>query len=310
MARFVLLVLVSFGAYFAAFRYADKPLTDGEMRRLYDQKRALLSTPGSGRVFVLAGSNGRFSHSCKVIEAELHRPCENLSIAAGIGLDFLFASYLPGLRSGDIVYMPLEFEQYEADKARTFSGPDNVILLKQEPALLQSLGWDRSAHAWFYADERYFIRSAVESALAKKGVQRRFTDTSVNSNGDQQGHTAELARAYRASVYKLIQAVPPLDLSARGSFAELVILDFLRAAHAKGVRVIGGLPTTFDDTTIPTGTLAYLQGLYARGGQSFLILPNQSHYPRSCFFDIAYHLNEGCQAEHSKILARELASRL
>ena len=42
-------------------------------------------------------------------------------------------------------------------------------------------------------------------------------------------------------------------------------------------------------------------------GQRFLALDNRSRYPRSCFFDTLYHLNEECQCAHSRAVGRALA---
>ena len=55
------------------------------------------------------------------------------------------------------------------------------------------------------------------------------------------------------------------------------------------------------------GDLAALQTLFARHGESFLVLPNRSQYPLSCFFDTLYHLNEDCQKAHSTQVATALA---
>jgi hypothetical protein len=73
--------------------------------------------------------------------------------------------------------------------------------------------------------------------------------------------------------------------------------------HARGVRVIGGLPTTPDGVQINEPLIAQLRGFFQQHGQDFLVLPNRSQYPLDCFFDSTYHLNEGCQIEHSKQLA-------
>jgi hypothetical protein len=301
--RFIICVASAFMTYFILCAVLSKPLTDGELEALYNMKLGLLKIPGEQRLFILAGSNGRFSHSCAVLSEALHRPCGNLSIAAGLGLDFLFGSYLPGLHRGDTVYMPLEYEQYAMDKASLFGGPDNIILLKHRRDLLARLGLEREIHAVFFADEHYFIEALAETALAESGVRRRFTDASVNAYGDQQGHTEELGEEYAEAISEQHPVIPDLSRQAPGSYAEGVIKGFLHSAREKGVRVIGGLPTTFDDVAIPDGTARYLKQLYESQGQEFLALSNRSQYKRACFFDIAYHLNSRCQTTHSLLLA-------
>ena len=79
--------------------------------------------------------------------------------------------------------------------------------------------------------------------------------------------------------------------------------------HARGVRVIGGLPTTPDGVRINGPLIAQLRGFFQQHGQDFLVLPNRSQYPLDCFFDSLYHLNEGCQAEHSRRIGRAIAEQ-
>jgi hypothetical protein len=55
--------------------------------------------------------------------------------------------------------------------------------------------------------------------------------------------------------------------------------------------------------------VAQLRGFFQQHGQDFLVLPNRSQYPLDCFFDSLYHLNEGCQVEHSKLVGRAIAAQ-
>lgn len=304
------IALGSFLLYFLLSFSISKPLTTGEIERLYAQKIEILRTTSSPRIFILAGSNGRFSHSCAVMHRETGRNCGNLSIAAGLGLDFLFSSYLRYFREGDVVYLPLEFEQYALERNEVYSGPDNTILLKSERDLLFGLGWRRVARAFFYGDERYFIQGLVETGLARKGVKRRFSEASINEFGDQQGHTPESAQEYRNFVLTQKQSIPDLSKIAPASFSNDLVVDFLKNAKNKGVTVIGGLPTTFSDSETPPATIAYLQRLYESSGQHFVAVASGSKYDRTCFFDIAYHLNSVCQEQHSKYVVEAIRKYL
>ena len=99
----------------------DKPLTIGTIERLLEVKRDWAMRAASPKIVILAGSNARVSHRCQTIEAELHVPCANLGIGRGLGLDWLFAQWRPVIRPGDLVYMPLEYDQYLDDKLRNDS---------------------------------------------------------------------------------------------------------------------------------------------------------------------------------------------
>jgi hypothetical protein len=301
---------LSFGIYLGLSASLNKPLTTGELERLYAQKIKLLDMSGPDRLFILAGSTGRFSHSCVTIGEALGRPCGNLSIAAGIGLDFIFESYLPKFHEGDTVYMPLEIPEYQRSQDELLSGPENEFLLKRHPELLRILGARRAMHTAFFADSKYFIQSTLETLLARRGVRRRFTEASVNALGDQQGHTPELGAIYQESIRQQRERVPTLDLASPEAFSSGVIRSFLKRARAKGVRIIGGITTSFVGTQYPESTLAYIRRIYESEGHEFLLLRNRSQYDRGCFFDTGGHLNAVCQVVHSKIVASELGALL
>lgn len=302
---YILLLLLAFLGYFALYFGINKPLTLGEIDRLYNQKVALTKTGDGSRIFIFAGSNGRFSHSCAVISQDLDRYCGNLSIAAGVGLDFLLASYEPNFRRGDVIYMPMEFQQYMVSKDAMYSGPENPILFKKNFSLLWGLGIERTLHAAFFANENYFLQGATEMLLQKKGVKRRFTEASVNAVGDQQGHTPELAAEYSTFLNSVHEEVPDLTLTA-DSYANRILKEFLVRAKAKGVIVVGGLPTTFLGTKLPPATLGFLKKTYEDAGQKFLVLDNASQYEKQNFFDKPYHLNVIYQSVHSHKIAEML----
>lgn len=306
--KFLFFSCIAFFAYFIAYRIISKPLTDGEIVRLIDKKTALLEkTKGknsgnsdSQRLIILAGSNGRFSHSCSEIQPLINKPCINASLMAGIGIDYVLELYRPLLRKGDVIYMPYEYEQYNQDKNVVFSGPDNSILWRTDLSTLANLGTERVMRASFFADAKYFIHGIVEMGLSKRGIKRRFDEASINTHGDQTGHTRELGKSYESFLKSKSVVIPSLQLSKNTPYSAEIISRFLLAAKKQGITVAGGLPTTFDDVKIPPQTREELQKFYLSHGQHFIETPSLSQYPRSCFFDMPYHLNEACQKEHSR----------
>lgn len=304
-AHYIFFLFLAFLGYFVLYFGINKPLTLGEIDRLYNQKVALTKSGEGSRIFIFAGSNGRFSHSCAVISKDLDRYCGNLSIAAGVGLDFMLASYEQNFRRGDVIYMPMEFQQYMVSKDAMYSGPENPILFKKNFSLLWSLGIERTIHAAFFANENYFIQGAAEMLLQRKGVQRRFTEASVNAYGDQQGHTSQLAAEYSTFLNSVHEDIPNLTLAAN-SYANQILKEFLVRAKTNGVIVVGGLPTTFSGTKLPPATLLFLKKTYEDAGQKFLVLDNNSQYEKRYFFDKPYHLNEVYQSVHSHKIAKML----
>ena len=307
--RFLLLASLGLALYFVAYQCVQRPLTDGEIVRLVAQKKALLQGVPGRRLVIVAGSNGRYSHSCAVIGPIVGRPCVNASLIAGIGADYLFANIAPLLHEGDVVYMPFEYQEYTESRFSSFGGPDNEILWHRDKPLLASLGIERTVRAAFYADEQYFIRGTLEMVLSARGVKPRVGQESMNKLGDQIGHSRAVGAPYQSFLRTVRPPIPPLRLDHDLPYSATVVSDFIAQAHARGIAVIGGLPTlikTPGGADVPPATVQQLRAFYESRGQRFLALPNESRYGADCFFDKPYHLNEECQLAHSEAIGRQL----
>ena len=80
---------VSVLAYLLVFGVlVSRPLVIDQVADFMGRKLAYADATPHPKIFVVAGSNARFSHSCAVLEAELHRPCINMGIAADVALDW------------------------------------------------------------------------------------------------------------------------------------------------------------------------------------------------------------------------------
>lgn len=283
--------------YVGVFSVVHRPLTLGDIPRLLERKSAHARSLDVPKLVIFAGSNGRYSHRCEPMAEPLGRPCVNMSIGVGIGLDFLIDQLRPLLAAGDIVYMPLEYRQYAVTREEMEGGPQNIALLREYREQLAQLPWRRVVRAYGYFDLPTLIHGLIEMGLERRGHKRRTSLDSLTSEGDEAGHTHEAGAAYvaflRASHYGNV------EVPARSHSID-VLQTFLLEARSRGVTVVGGLPTIPDSVTIPDAVLARLTELYARQGQPFLLLDNRAQYPLDCFFDTLSHLNEECQIQHSR----------
>lgn len=297
--------LLVYAAIFGLF--VHKPLTVGTIGDLLRVKVDYAARAASPKLVIFAGSNARFSHRCETIERLLSVPCANFGIGRGIGLDFLFAALEPTLHAGDVVYVPLEYDWYLDDKIQAMTGPDAALMLYSDKRKLLSLGAERSVRALFCCDLAYAVSGLAEMGLDRVGFQRRYNLDTLTPQGDERGHVPEKGREYRAYLDALPVELPSGDAFKAPSYAKTLISGFLRRARERGVRVVGGLQTTFDDVAISPRLIADLEQFYRSEGQDFLVLDNRSQYPRSCFYDTAAHLNEPCQIAHTERLAAALA---
>jgi hypothetical protein len=302
LLRNALLSLLLYLLVFACI--IDRPLSLGLIRLEIQQKSARLAALPSPKLVILAGSNAPYSHSCAVIGAMLGLPCENAGIAVGIGLDFLIRQYGPSLRAGDIVYMPMEFAQYDNSRIQNDTGPDGAILLRHEPALLLTMPPSRILASAFSQSFPDLLESAVEMPMARLISPAQTLAAEYDVQGDRVGTT--LATAKPALFGDL--SAPPLPY-APGYGAE-IIASFIRAETARGVIVIGGLPTGFSTAPPPPAEIAAIRALYLANGGRFAMLPNHSRYPPADFYDSPDHLAQPCQYRHSIAIARRLAAVL
>ena len=311
MRRILIACAVSLIFYGTLFGFVlDRPLDLAWLRIQIEAKLARGAALPSPKLVILAGSNGPYSHRCSVIGPMLRMGCVNAGVAVGVGLDYLFARWLPVLRAGDVVYMPMEEEQYTRSAASTAVGPDAAIMFRHDWRTLAGLPPSRWLGALFAFDLRAAVMSVVETLAARAGMaDARTSGAETNAFGDHIGHTREKAAA-NAGVLAAIVPVHQTAAAISAGDGAAMIARFVRDATARGVRVIGGLPTGFADSPPPPAAVAAIRSIYESNRGTFAALPNVSRYPRSDFYDSPEHLNEEAQIAHSVAIAALLAERL
>jgi hypothetical protein len=305
------LLLAAIGLYGLAFACVlDRPLSLGTLRRALDAKLAYAATVPTPKLVILAGSNALFSHSCAIIGTMLGLPCVNGGVALGLGLDYQFALWKPLLHAHDIVYMPMELQQYVVTAGAARAGPDASIMWRHDRATLAGLGPARILAAAFSSTAEDAVLSLVETAaLALHPGLAAAPFAETDAAGDGIGHTLARAAANRAFLAALHRADPPPAAILAG-YGSAEIAQFLDWARAHRLRVIGGWPTEFADAPPDPRLAGALAGFYAAHGAAFLALPNAGRYPRADFFDSQDHLVAECQAQHSMAVAEGLAPLL
>jgi hypothetical protein len=292
-------------AYLLVFVFiVHKPLTIGISGDYLNFKIHYLAAHADERkIIILAGSNGRFSHRCEVIEKISGFPCANMSIAAGWSLPWQLSLYKQYFKRGDVLYMPVEYRGHGQNHSVGEEAPYRVAY---ERSGLTTLSPSDALHTLFVFDIRFLVSGIGEMALRHAGVQRRFSVETLTPQGDERGHDDAKAIAYKGLIAQLpVPEVPEASFVSESDWTDIVeILDWAKTA---GVRVVGGLPTIVEDAKIPDNAIPFLRHLYESYGQCFLVLPNRSIYPKPFFYDALYHLSETHQIAHSELLAPYLA---
>jgi hypothetical protein len=308
--RLLLASVMSLVIYVGVFASVlDRPLSLGLLDAEITQKTARMSTLPSPKIVILAGSNGPYSHSCVVIGAMLDLPCENAGVAVGIGLDDIFTRDAPFLHRGDIVYMPMELQQYTATRSQYRASPDGGFLLRHDRIVLWKLPPDRILGAIFCCNLADLLESLAEMPIARSQAvdPKRLLTREFNVVGDR--IDTDLDRADPVLLLHQPRAVPSAHEITEG-YGTALISDFVSQETAKQVVVVGGLPTDFQTKAMSLQSLLVIKSVYEDAGGRFIALPNWSRYPPEDFFNSEDHLAKPCQYLHSIAIAERLANLL
>jgi hypothetical protein len=304
--RLLKLCTLSLAIYLVLFAtVVDLPLSLGILRLELSQKTARLTDLPSPKLVILAGSNGPYSHSCVVLDAMLNMPCENAGIAVGIGLDDIFTRYEPHLRAGDVVYMPMELQQYTASASAYDAGVDGEFLLRHDRHVLEKLSLARVVGAGFCCTLADLTDALVEMPLSQARViqPERILSAAYDLQGDRIDN--DLIDRDPALLTVEPRKPPPAKDVSKGYGAKL-IAGFVRRESLKGVIVIGGMPVDYVTEKIPPDTMSAIAEIYTKNGGRFTVLPSHSHYPRTDFFNGEDHLAKPCQYLHSIWVSQRL----
>jgi hypothetical protein len=244
-----------------------------------------------------------------VLTAMLKMPCENAGIAVGIGLDDLFARYEPSFRPDDVVYMPMELQQYSTTASAYRVAVDGQFLLRHDRGVLINLPLPRVVGAVFCCTLPDLMEALVEMPVAVEGAIKpaNLLDIEYNEQGDRIDNDLSNRNA------ALLASDPRIAPSARNiksGYGTALIGAFVARESGKGVIIIGGMPVGYSSAQIPDGIVSAIAATYDTNGGRFMVLPNLSGYPRADFFNGEDHLAKPYQYPHSIFIAERLGELL
>ena len=293
--------------YFSLFSFLIySPISIDSIKEYFEKKEKYLKGIKGSKIVILAGSNGRFSHRCETIEDELDLSCVNMSISAGISLNYQINKISKYLNSGDIVYLPLEYGKLSYNKYKVMSGTEIPYIIKYDLNYLLRMNLEELSHAIFYFDFKYLISSIGEMIFTSIGMEQRFRLDEMTLQGDDRNHTLEAGKQFKEFIMSVDWTPPDIDSFNSKSYGANLIYDFMNRAKEKGIIVVGGLPTTFNDKPIPNELIIKMVDFYKGNNHDFILLDNKSQYPREYFYNTSYHLSEEYQIIHSKEISQYL----
>jgi hypothetical protein len=304
--------LVSLLGYLILFGFVvSRPMVVDQLGEFMAWKQAYASATPHPKLFVVAGSNARMSHSCAVLEEMLGRPCVNMGITAEAGLDWTLNATKKNLAAGDLVYLPIEYGLYSVTREHLYTLMDAAYRFRHDKPSLAERGPEGALRAAFMFNVSVLVKSLGETALNAAGVRRRFNLRTLDKQGDETGHDGDKALPYVSVIKGYPEEAPdPAHLMDNPDGSQAALANFLDWCRDHGVTAVGGLPTIFDDRPVPDAVIARLRAFYASHRAQFIVLPNRSQYPRTSFYDTGYHLRQSAQIVHTRLLAPYLKAFL
>ena len=210
---------------------------------------------------------------------------------------------------GDVVYMPMELQQYTASAQQYRAGVDGEMLLRHDRAVLVGLPAPRILGAVFCCTLGDFMEALAEMPLAARGVIKPAAV--LAGEYDEQGDRIDNDLSGRdGALLSQPPRLPPQPGMITAGYGAALISGFVEQETKRGVTIIGGMPVDFTTAHVPDNVVTKIAGSYTINGGRFLLLVNKSAYPAADFFNSEDHLAKPCQYLHSIAVAKNLGVML
>jgi hypothetical protein len=276
---------------------ANRPPASNFMAIIADKHARLAAIP-SPRILLGGGSNFVFGVDSAAIEQTLQLPVVNVSLHAGLGLQFILREMQDAMRSGDIVVLSIEYDlplragQYSLARAASDAYP---------PALGYYQRDLRADVSLFLERRQASLRSLF--SRTRPPPDPIYTRSAFTERGDGIGH---------------LGAPQPAELRDRcrlpgGRWEGVAALnDFADAARRQNVRVFFVYPS-YSETEYEKNrdiVAALDRDLRATLRIELLGSPRDAVYPDDEFFDTIYHLNGHGRQRRTHDVMRLLQAKL
>ena len=268
-------------------------------RALADKHARLASLP-SPKVIIIGGSNCTFGVDSRRIEEAFCKPVVNMSIAGGLGFEFMCNQIIGQLGPGDLVIAALEYSAY------TNAVKDNdthILVADRAPVAISAMSWYR--------------RPRIHLGLAIMRCQAAWK----YMTGEWEGEVSD--KVYRADGFsKQGDLLLHLGLPQRGPDRQQEVIhelpvfnpqilpiaqELVDSAKANGAEVV------FTWSAVASSSQRYdyaatIRGRMTEAGFPLLGIPEDYTFPDTAFHDTHYHLRETCRGVRTERMIRDLSA--
>lgn len=248
----------------------------------------------SSKIVIIAGSNGGFGISSKMICEAFHCPVVNTSTHGGIGVRMQFELYKELLQTGDIVIFCPEYSNYGEDKNRLYG---ESTLLRVISSHMLSAYRKISLPQWLHIYKYIGIHYAeLKINAGIKKVEAPYSAQAVNEYGD-----IECERLHQDTI-KQYNVQGKIDKN---------LLRYYKYIHAytkdRGIKLVFLPPTLMRSNYVKAKNQLDSITLYLRqNGIAYQSEPSVYSFPDSLYFDTPYHMTQSGANKRTEVLIKDL----
>jgi len=278
-------------------QYDSRVGDDNYLAAVLEKDRLIRTTP-SPKIILVGGSNLAFGIDSRMMQDSLHLRVVNMGLYAKLGLRYMLAQVKPYIKSGDIVVIVPEYDQFYGN----FSEGDQTLNTALLYAPADRIGDFVKSYSVIDVVLRPRVenvrRSFFQAAASALGVKDKYfpPDTnpvynrhSFNQFGDVVSHLGK--KSMNPDSIYVKELPPPKDFNKR-TLSELNEIG--DAARERGAHAYFLFPSYIDRSyKMNTGAIDWLKDRLSKGmNVPILGSPADFVYPSNWFFDTRFHLNE------------------
>lgn len=276
------------------------PVARVDYFRAVADKHARLDSLPSPKIIIIGGSNATFGIDSERMEKAFCRPVVNMSIAGGLGFEFMSNQINDHFGEGDLVIASLEFSAY------TNAVKDNdthILVADRAPVALAAIPWYRRPRihlglaimrcqaAWKY------LTGEWDEPIADKV----YRADGFNKQGDLVSHLGLPQRGPKRQ-HSVIHKLPVYNPQILPIAQEL-----LDSATAHGAQVVFTWSAIASSSQRPERA-RLVQERMTEAGFPLLGTPEDYTFPDTAFHDTHYHLRETCRGIRTERMIRDLVA--
>lgn len=266
------------------------------------KKDSLLENTPQPRIIFIGGSNVAYGLSSQMIKDSLDVNVVNASIHAGLGLKYMMTATEPYLKSGDILVIIPEYEQFYGSAA---NGGSELLRMVFDVSLknINKLDWQQIEQSHLFIPE--YIKSKLKiKNYYKPSIAEDYRYTAFNEYGDAYVHWNKDHKSY-ASYQQDSTATFNTEI-----FDDLI--TYIHKLQKQGVTVYISFPGLEENSYL--GNLNSINNLHFHIDNSenieILGAPSDFVYPTEITYDTPYHLRYDGVVKRTNSLIHFLKEKL